>query len=113
MIHPTSLSSPLSNIPLRITGRLRRGDQLLEANGTSLKGVSNERYVILTTKQYTSMRWVLIFLYHHSAVEVLKNCAMSNSIKLTITRDPKTQSDFRRLSTELLLKDTPKGTLSL
>ena len=49
-------------------------------------------------------------LSHDRAVEILKNCAMSNSITLLISRDPKTQSDFRRLSASLLLKDTPKGT---
>lgn len=30
------------------SGTLRRGDQLLEANGQSLIGVSNERYLLNT-----------------------------------------------------------------
>lgn len=60
-------------------GRLERGDQLLEANGTSLIGVSNER-----------------------AVQILKASAATDSISLLISRDTTAQSDFRRLSASLL-----------
>lgn len=61
-------------------GKLLAGDQLLQANGMSLVGVSNEK-----------------------AVDILRTCAATDTIDLLVARDQTAQSEFMRLSTSLSL----------
>ena len=54
---------------------------------------------------------LLVFSFF-SAVGILKNCALTNRLVITISRDSKSRQDFRRLSDSLLLNQliTPNGT---
>lgn len=55
-------------------GRLREGDQLLEVNGCSLLGVSNDK-----------------------AMSILRNAAQSNNAKLLVNRDAQARQEFTKL----------------
>jgi len=57
-----------------LDGRLREGDQLLEVNGCSLLGVSNDK-----------------------AVSLLRNAAQSNHAKLVVSRDAQARQEFTTL----------------
>jgi hypothetical protein len=61
--------------PVFRDGRIRIGDQLLSANGKSLRGISNDQ-----------------------AVQSLKQCALTDHVDLEIVRDVTSRSNFKRLS---------------
>lgn len=61
-----------------LDGRLREGDQLLEVNGCSLLGVSNDK-----------------------AMSLLRSAAQSNNAKLLISRDVRARQEFANLMTAL------------
>ncbi|PFX33455.1 Syntaxin-binding protein 4 [Stylophora pistillata] len=61
-----------------LDGQLREGDQLLEVNGCSLLGVSNDK-----------------------AMSLLRNAAQTNNAKMVVSRDVQARQEFEKLMTAL------------
>ncbi len=60
--------------------------------------------ILLAILLQSSSHVIVFAVDFFRAVDTLKTCAMTDKIAIIISRDSKSQSDFRRLSNSLLLQ---------